>query len=650
MTARSLPPVVTVDEKKCVNCHSCIAACPVKYCNDGSGEHIAVNHDLCIGCGQCLTACAHQARRHVDDFDRFLADLKRGEKMVAVVAPAAAASFPGSWRRLNGWLKSSGVQAIFDVSFGAELTVRSYLEHMRAKNPRLVIAQPCPAIVTYLQVYQPELLPWLAPADSPMLHTIRMVREFYPQYRGHRVAVISPCIAKKRELAETGVGDYNVTFLSLVEHFKAQRVDLARFPETAFDSPAAERAVLFSTPGGLLQTAERWNPAIRSAARKIEGVELIYDYLRKLPAVLAAGMAPGLVDCLNCGHGCNGGTGTPVKESSPDELEHWIGERRREAQRIYGTAKGGRRGRKRIERQVARHWKAGLYDRTYLDLRASNTIRRPDPRQLQEVYRAMHKEAESDFRNCSSCGYRSCEAMAVAVFNGVNKAENCHYFYNGSLLEEEIRRTEEEAARARDAFDEAERMKAQVEEQYERSRQKAEAISRSLEEMERDNGSVTALSDRLEGFFRELKEVLVRLLVKVRDSSSTADSFEPIVQAITRISDQTNLLALNAAIEAARAGEHGRGFAVVAGEVGKLADGSKGEIAKINPYSEELKRVFAEIGQVVAEVEKRFQETGEAVAQVTRSARQIVSATSKVSREAADLVAGERGFGPTPGA
>ena len=642
MSTRELPPVIAVDEKKCVNCHSCIAACPVKYCNDGSGGHITVNHDLCIGCGQCLTACAHHARRHVDDFERFLADLAKGEKMVAVVAPAAAASFPGSWRRLNGWLKSRGVKAVFDVSFGAELTVRSYLEHMRAKNPKLVIAQPCPAIVTYIQVYQPELLPWLAPADSPMLHTIRMVREYYPQYRGHRVAVLSPCIAKKREFAETGVGDYNVTFLSLAAHFEERRIDLKSFPETPFEPPAAERAVLFSTPGGLLQTAERWNPGIRPATRKIEGAEVLYDYLRRLPAVLAAGLAPKLVDCLNCAHGCNGGTGTPVKDLSPDELEHWIKERRREAQRVYGTTKEGRPGRRKIERQIARHWKAGLYGRTYLDLRTNNTIRRPEPRQLEEVYRSMHKAAESDFRNCSSCGYKSCEAMAVAVFNGVNKAENCHFYYNGSLLEQEVRRTAEEAARARTAMAEAERMKARVEAQYEHSRRKAEAISRSLEEMERDNGSVSALSDRLEGFFAELSEVLGRLLARVHDSASTAEAFEPIVKAITGISDQTNLLALNAAIEAARAGENGRGFAVVAGEVGKLADSSRGEIAKINPYSEELKRVFAELARAVAEVEKRFRETGETVAQVTRSARQIVSATSRVSREAAGLVAGDQ--------
>ena len=109
--------------------------------------------------------------------------------MVAVVAPAVASNFPNLYLNLNGWLKQMGVQATFDVSFGAELTVKSYLEHAKT-DPGTIIAQPCPAIVSYIEIYRPELLPYLAPADSPMLHTIKMIKTFYPQYAQHEVAVI----------------------------------------------------------------------------------------------------------------------------------------------------------------------------------------------------------------------------------------------------------------------------------------------------------------------------------------------------------------------------------------------------------------------------------------------------------------------------
>ena len=144
---RSLPKVVEVIKDKCVNCHACIAACPVKYCNDASGDTVEIKTDMCIGCGQCLEACKHEARRPVDDTADFFDALNRHEPVIAVVAPAVAVSFPQEYLRLNGWLKSVGVAAVFDVSFGAELTVKSYFEHIKTNSPDLVIARPCPARV-----------------------------------------------------------------------------------------------------------------------------------------------------------------------------------------------------------------------------------------------------------------------------------------------------------------------------------------------------------------------------------------------------------------------------------------------------------------------------------------------------------------------
>ncbi len=91
---KSLFPVVEVIEEKCVNCHACIAACPVKFCNDGSGTHVRLNADTCIGCGACIAACTHGARVGRDDTEQFLSDLQRRTAMGAGVAPAGAGSFP----------------------------------------------------------------------------------------------------------------------------------------------------------------------------------------------------------------------------------------------------------------------------------------------------------------------------------------------------------------------------------------------------------------------------------------------------------------------------------------------------------------------------------------------------------------------------
>lgn len=428
--ARELPHVVDVIKDNCVNCHACIAACPVKFCNDASGDYLKINSDLCIGCGQCLKACTHKARIPKDDFSSFLQALDRKERLIAIVAPAVAVSFPEEYLKLNGWLKSVGVSACFDVSFGAELTVRSYLAHIQANNPELVIAQPCPALVNYVEIYRPELLPFLAPADSPMVHTIKMIREFYRQYSGHRVVVLSPCIAKKREFFQTGMGDFNVTMGALREYFDKQNIRISNFPETEYDNPPAERAVLFSTPGGLLRTAERWRPDAAKITRKIEGPSIIYEYFDQLDRLRRERKAPLLIDCLNCDLGCNGGTGTLTKHCAHDDVEKLVETR---SQKMQATHR--RRGpfaeyrtQRALQNLVEKYWKPNLYNRNYENRSSSNAIRMPSDEEKTKIYRQMEKTVEKDFFNCNSCGYGTCERMAVAIFNGLNRPENCHHF------------------------------------------------------------------------------------------------------------------------------------------------------------------------------------------------------------------------------
>ena len=438
---KPLPKIIDVDKEKCVNCHACVTACPVKFCNDASGDYVTINKDLCIGCGQCIKACTHNARIPIDDTPAFFEALKRGERIVGIVAPAIAAVFPNQYLNFNGWLKSLGVQAVFDVSFGAELTVLSYLEHVKKNNPKMVIAQPCPALVAYAEIYQPELLQYLAPADSPMLHAIRMVKEFYPDYRGAKYAVISPCLAKKREFDETNQGDYNVTMEALKNYLKDKNIHLGSFQALDYDNPPAERAVLFSTPGGLLRTAERWSPAIREATRKIEGPHVIYEYFEKLPEMVRKGVNPLLVDCLNCDLGCNGGPATGNQHKSPDEVESLVEQRNKQMQELYKKSgfAAEKRTKKELEELAWKYWKPGLYDRTYVNRSENNQIRTPTKAQIDEIYRKMEKYTEKDIYNCNACGYGSCEKMAIAIYNGLNRPENCHHFIAArmeKLLEE----------------------------------------------------------------------------------------------------------------------------------------------------------------------------------------------------------------------
>jgi methyl-accepting chemotaxis protein/NAD-dependent dihydropyrimidine dehydrogenase PreA subunit len=435
----SLLKVINIDRVKCVGCHQCIAVCPVKLCNNGIEDHISYDEDLCIGCGECIDACTHNARTIIDDFDLAMSSLKNRGQVVAVVAPAIAAVFPGQYMNFNGWLKSIGIKAIFDVSFGAELTVKSYLEHVKQNKPKVVISQPCPAIVSYIEIYQPQLLNYLAPADSPMMHTIKLIKEYYPQFRNHKIMIVSPCIAKKREFEEVGLGDFNVTMKKIKEYLEKHRINLNSFKETEFDNDPAERAVLFSTPGGLLRTVQREFPDVVNIARKIEGPKVIYHYLKNLEKDIDAGVAPVIIDCLNCELGCNGGTGTP-RDKSQDEVESLIEKRNLEMQKRYknkGLLRTGFAGKKRIQKTFNKYWKVGLYDRKYVNLHESNfksRINIPSDFQIENIYKDLLKTTESDILNCTSCGNNTCKDMAITIHNNLNKKENC-YLYAKKVLE-----------------------------------------------------------------------------------------------------------------------------------------------------------------------------------------------------------------------
>lgn len=541
---KKLSPVIRINKDRCINCNVCIRVCPVRYCNDGSsGHHIDLNHNLCIGCGSCIKHCSHGAREIIDDIDSFLADLRRGVKMIAIVAPAIAANFPERYFQFNTWLRSIGVQAVFDVSFGAELTVKSYLEYIKSKNPELVIAQPCPAIVTYIQIYRPELIPYLAPAHSPMLHTIQMIRTYYKQYMNHKVAVISPCIAKKREFDETKLGDYNVTMINLDKYLSDQKINLDRLEPTDYDNPEPERAVLFSTPGGLMRTAMREVVGIGENIRKIEGPG-VYHYLDHLDAARKEKINPLLIDCLNCELGCNGGTGTKhIRSNSQDELESLVENRSNTLRQLYNDEQEKHPSADNYEllhQQINAHWQPSLYDRRYVNFKENNVTKQPTAQQRDKIYsEELLKKSEEDILNCGACGYHTCEEMATALYNGLSRSELCFRKQNSMLLKNE----EQAMARA-----------------------------------EKQEKFTTSFFVAIEGMVQQVEES-ARLMREIKTESSEISA---VISTVSKIARQTNLLALNASIEAARAGKAGAGFSVVADEVRKLAKSSNEAATRID--------------------------------------------------------------------
>lgn len=618
-----LSPVIYVDKEKCCNCHRCIAVCPVKLCNDGSGDYVTLNHDLCIGCGSCIEACTHNARKGLDDTQRFLTDIKKGDSFVAVVAPAVAVNFMGHDLELNGWLKSIGVKAVFDVSFGAELTTKSYVEQLTKENPELMISQPCPALITYIETYRPNLIKYLAKPDSPMAHTIEFIRHYHPEFANHKIVVISPCFAKRREFDENGRGDYNVTMKNLEAYFVENKIDLTKFPKTEYDNPLAERGTLYSTPGGLMRTAERYVPGIGNVTRKIEGHPAIFEYLNHLDETLTKGVKPyfKLVDCLNCEKGCNRGGGTTNHNLSLDELESFVEKRSQERCEKWNTLNDRKKKKalKNLNKTIDAYWKPGIYNRTYTDRSAvhNTLLQTPTREELYQILAQMGKHSKEDMYNCGACGYTSCEQMALAIFNKKNKPQNCHHYVLKTANEnhyEELNKAVNEIKKesifilqgAKDNVNALSEVTNQMTQNVSDSSSAVEELIKNISSINNIIDNNFSIVNNLEDATNTGRQNLQEVTNLVGDIEKESKQLVEMSKVIGQISSQTNLLAMNAAIEAAHAGDFGAGFSVVADEIRKLAEDSGRQAKQIGEVLKTIKQMVDNAYTKAGTVQQEF--------------------------------------------
>jgi NAD-dependent dihydropyrimidine dehydrogenase PreA subunit len=96
--------VIVSLEDKCEGCNKCIRSCPQFLANKAIKKNgqlkIFVNQKDCVACGECIKSCSHDARVFLDDTDKFMNALHKGEDVAIIVAPAFLINYPDEKKRI----------------------------------------------------------------------------------------------------------------------------------------------------------------------------------------------------------------------------------------------------------------------------------------------------------------------------------------------------------------------------------------------------------------------------------------------------------------------------------------------------------------------------------------------------------------------
>jgi NADP-reducing hydrogenase subunit HndD len=285
------------DPNKCILCNRCVAVCKdiqniavIGKNKRGINTLIGCAFDKnlkdvsCIACGQCVLVCPTGALVEKNEIKEVQEALDNKDLHVVVAtAPSVRVALGEEFGlpigtnvkgKMVAALKRLGFNKVFDVNFGADLTimeeVHELIRRLKKKKDLPMFTSCSPGWIKYVEHYHPEMIKNLSSCKSPQQMIGAIVKTYYAKKNNIDpkkifFVTIMPCIAKKfeKERKYQNASKYPdvdavLTTRELAKLIKIKNIDFKSLENEEYDNPLGTGAsVIFGNSGGVMEAALR---------------------------------------------------------------------------------------------------------------------------------------------------------------------------------------------------------------------------------------------------------------------------------------------------------------------------------------------------------------------------------------------------------
>ncbi|WP_343208285.1 [Fe-Fe] hydrogenase large subunit C-terminal domain-containing protein [Anaerolentibacter hominis] len=394
---------------KCKNCYKCVRVCEVKaICV--KDEQAQIIHEKCIYCGHCLEACPQNAKTYISDLDRVKQYIKDGEKVVISLAPSykGVLKFDKPGQVITALLKLGFFQ-VRETAEGAVYVSREYERLMAEGEMDNIITTCCPSANKLVEIYYPDLVPYMAPVVSPMIAHGRLLKK--EMGSDIKVVFLGPCISKKSEAESDprtrGAVDAVINFTELEQWMSEEGIAFADLEETPFHNPNPRVNRLYPVTGGILTSVMTERKFENYRKFYVHGIENCIELLRSMQRGEVHGC---FIEINVCNGGCIKG---PAVNYNADGFSRF--KIKLDMQESIPADP--------VTKEEYPEQEPEIFAKPFMNLAPEEKF--PSEQQIREILAKTGKLDKKDELNCGACGYSSCREKAIAVFQGKAELTMC---------------------------------------------------------------------------------------------------------------------------------------------------------------------------------------------------------------------------------